>query len=179
MMNMDPCEGFHKLVFRIPGNRGAVKRLIDEIIEILSGKGFIIDEDRVKLVLSEALTNALLYGSLQLSSDIRESRGDTFFWQLVDRREQDKQYASNEINLQIECVENALRFRIEDKGEGFDWYNRLKKATSERSETSKDGHPLKTHGRGLWIIKKNVDALRWNKKGNEIHFAIKLPAGMS
>ena len=176
MMGRDPCKGFIELVFRIPGNRGAIKHLIDEVIPILSEKGFKIDGDRLRLVLSEAFTNALLYGSLQLSSDIRESQGDTFFWQLVDRREQDKKYAFNEIKLQIACVQNGLRFRIEDKGKGFDWNNRLKEMTSERDGTSKDGHPLKTHGRGLWIIKKNVDALGWNKRGNEIIFTIKLSA---
>ena len=176
-MSMDPCKGFHELTFRIPGNRGAIKHLIDEIIQILSDKGFKIDGDRLKLVLSEALTNALFYGSLQLSPGVRESQGDNFFWHMVDRREQDEKYASNEIHLQIECVESALRFRIEDKGKGFDWNIRLKKMASERSEISKDGYPLKTHGRGLWIIKKNVDALTWNKRGNEILFTIKLPAG--
>jgi anti-sigma regulatory factor (Ser/Thr protein kinase) len=174
-MSVDPCKDFHKLAFCIPGNRGAIKHLLDEIIQILSGKGFKIDGDRLKLVLSEALTNALLYGSLELSSDVRESRGDNFFWQLVDQRERDKKYASNEINLRIECVENALRFRIEDKGKGFDWYNFMKKMASEGTEIFKVEHRLKTHGRGLWIIKKNVDALRWNKRGNEITFTIKLP----
>jgi anti-sigma regulatory factor (Ser/Thr protein kinase) len=174
---MDPCKGFHELTFRIPGNRGAIKHLIDEIIQILSDKGFKIDGDRLKLVLSEALINALLYGSLELSPKIRESQGDNVFWQMVDRREQDKKYASNEINLQMDCVENTLRFRIEDKGKGFDWYNCLKKMASERSETSKDGRPLKTHGRGLWIIRKNVDTIKWNRRGNEILLTIKLPAG--
>ena len=103
-------------------------------------------------------------------------QGDNFFWQMVDRRERDKKYSSNEISVQIDCVENALRFRIEDKGKGFDWDSRLKKMTKERSETAKDGRPLKTHGRGLWIIKESVDNLRWNKRGNEIYFTLKLPA---
>jgi two-component system cell cycle response regulator len=172
---MDPSDGFHKLTFRIRGNRAAIKHLIDEIIQILSEKGLKIDGDRLKLVLSEALTNALFYGSLRLSTEIRESQGDSIFWQMVDRREQDEKYASKAITIHIECLENALKFRIEDQGKGFDWKNQLQKMTSERYGTSKDDHPLKTYGRGLWIIKKNVDALRWNKKGNEILFTIKLP----
>jgi anti-sigma regulatory factor (Ser/Thr protein kinase) len=176
MMSRDPCKGFHKLAFRIPGNRGAIKHLVDEIVQSLSKKGFKIDGEQLKLILSEALTNAFLYGSLQLSSDLRESHGDNFFWQMVDRRERDKKYSSNKINVEIECINNALRFRIEDKGKGFDWDSHLKIMTKERSETSKDGRPLKTHGRGLWIIKESVDDLKWNKRGNEIYFTMKLPA---
>ena len=174
---MDPCKGFHELTFRIPGNREAVKHLIDEIVQILSDKGFQIDGDRLKLVLSEALTNALLYGSLQLSPELRESKGDKGFWQMVDERERDKKYHSKEITVRVICAEDALKFTIRDTGSGFDWQSHLRTLTSERIDPYKDGHPLKTHGRGLWIIKKNVEALAWNKTGNEILFTMKLPSG--
>ena len=41
MMSVDPCKGFPESVFRVPGNRAAVKHLIDETIQILSEKGLI------------------------------------------------------------------------------------------------------------------------------------------
>ena len=58
--------------------------------------------------------------------------------------------------------EKAIKIKIEDQGEGFDWRNVRKKKTN----------PKLDHGRGLSIINEYCSEYRYNEKGNTLTMII-------
>lgn len=160
------CDNFVKTVYEVSSNRIEIENLSEIAVSTVEKIGVMTDFHHLRLVLMEALTNALLYGNLEITSGIREAKGEDFFWQLVGEREKDVNFFTRKIVLQIECVEDELRFTVRDEGEGFDWRNYL--------ESINTGDKEMFHARGIFLIQNYADELRWNDKGNEIMFTIKL-----
>jgi anti-sigma regulatory factor (Ser/Thr protein kinase) len=121
---------------------------------------------QLELVLLEALTNALLYGNLEVPSKVRDTKGEEIFWQLVEEREKDSNFGSRKIVLEVDCIGEQLRFKVKDEGAGFDWRNYLKSID--------EGDLERVHDRGILLIQSYVDALHWNDRGNEVTFSIEL-----
>jgi anti-sigma regulatory factor (Ser/Thr protein kinase) len=97
---------------------------------------------------------------------VRDTEGEDIFWQLVDEREKDSSFSSRNILLEIDCIGEELEFKIRDEGGGFDWRN--------YEQTIDIGNVEGYHERGILLIRNYVDRLRWNEKGNEMAFVIKL-----
>lgn len=88
----------------------------------------------LRVALSEALANAMLYGN----------GGD----------------ASKEVNIRVLFGRTAIEMEVADEGEGFD-PNALQDPTDPERLT----HP---EGRGIFLIQRLVDEVRFNEKGNTI-----------
>ena len=157
----DDCK---RITFETVSDKAAIADMADKALTRIKKLCRGIDFDQFRIVLMEALGNALLYGSLQISSEIRDSKGEDHFWQLVHQREQDDRYRLKRIVLSIECRQGSLRCTIQDQGNGFDWKRRLMLMNSKNIDAY--------HGRGIFIIKNYVDEISWNEKGNEITFVI-------
>ena len=162
----NPCGKFAKVFYEIPSHRNEIKNLSEIAIKAIEKQGVETDFHQLELVLLEALTNALLYGNLEVPSKVRDTEGEDIFWQLVDEREKDSNFSSRKIVLEIDCVGDELKFKIRDEGGGFDWRNYLKSIDSGPDE--------RFHDRGILLIQNYVDELEWNDKGNEMAFVIKL-----
>lgn len=162
----NPCENIVKTAYEIPSNRNAIKEFSEKATKTVENAGVDIDFHQLELILLEALTNALLYGNFQISSETRDDQGEDFFWQLVEEREKDAHFFTRKIVLETDCVEDQLSFTVRDQGEGFDWRNYL--------ESMHTGKTERFHDRGILLIQNYADELTWNDKGNEITFAIKL-----
>ena len=161
-----PCGSFEKTVFEVLSHRDEVRNLSELAIKRIQKMGVETNLHQLELVLLEALTNALLYGNLEVSSKMRDTEGEDSFWQMVDEREKDSNFGSRKIVLQIDCIGNGLEFKVRDGGSGFDWRNYLK--------TIDMGNAERVHDRGILLIRSYVDELKWNDKGNEITFTISL-----
>lgn len=157
----DDCK---RITFETVSDKAAITDLADKALAGVKKFYRGIDFDQFRIVLMEGLGNALLYGSLQISSKIRDSKGEDHFWQLMHEREQDDRYRSKKIVLSIECCPKDLRCTIQDQGNGFDWKRHLMLLDSKNIDAC--------HGRGIFIIKNYVDEISWNEKGNEITFTI-------
>ena len=89
---------------------------------------------RLRVVLSEALSNAIVQGN----------REDRTKW----------------VDVRAELVPDAIRLWVTDEGAGFD--------PDSVPEPIKPEQLDEARGRGLYLIRKLVDAVQFNERGNSI-----------
>src|SRR5215212_7949119 len=89
---------------------------------------------RLRVVLSEALTNAIVQGN----------REDRTKW----------------VDIRAELVPDAIRVWVTDEGAGFD--------PNSVPEPIKPEQLDEARGRGLYLIRKLVDTVQFNERGNSI-----------
>jgi serine/threonine-protein kinase RsbW len=120
-----------------------VRKLVNDIVGFLCGCNDYINESIVfdiRVVLNELIVNAIVHGN----------KNNTNKW----------------IKVKIGITENGYAFFIiEDEGEGFDFKSFIEK--DFEIEDTVDIKHLKESGRGVLIVKKLCDKLKFNEKGNK------------
>ena len=96
---------------------------------------------RLQVVLSEALSNAIVRGN-------REDRGK---W----------------VDIRAELGPDAIRLEVTDQGPGFD--------PDAVPEPIRPEQLDEANGRGLYLIRKLVDAVEFNERGNSICMILRRP----
>jgi anti-sigma regulatory factor (Ser/Thr protein kinase) len=122
-----------------------------------------------RLLISEALANALEHGILRLPADIK---GDPLNSQFDAPGECADEAKTGLIIIKVKLLhENgnceairAIGAEVSDSGPGFDWRSHLRDA--------KMPSPDKVFGRGLALIKMIASHLEFNEAGNTIQFVI-------
>ncbi len=111
------------------------------------------------VALHEALTNAILHGNLELSSEMRETDEKEYYRLSVARRTEPP-YADRRVSVTATFTREELKFIIRDEGNGFD-----PNTLPDPTDPSNLG---KVSGRGLLLIQTFMDRVIHNEKGNEI-----------
>lgn len=111
------------------------------------------------VALHEALTNAILHGNLELSSEMREKDEKEYYRLGVERRGIEP-YRDRRVYVTARFTREELTFVIGDEGPGFD-----PNLLPDPTDPSNLG---KVSGRGLLLIQTFMDRVRHNDKGNEI-----------
>src|SRR5262245_22389832 len=111
------------------------------------------------VALHEALTNAILHGNLDLSSELRESDEKEYYRLGVERRGQPP-YADRRVFITARFTRDELTFVIRDEGEGFD--------PNTLPDPTDPANLGRVSGRGLLLIQTFMDRVQHNEKGNEI-----------
>jgi len=96
---------------------------------------------RLQVVLSEALSNAIVRGNC-------EERGK---W----------------VDVRAELLPDTIRVSVTDEGTGFD--------PSSVPEPTHPDQLGEANGRGLYLIRKLVDAVQFNERGNSICMILRRP----
>jgi serine/threonine-protein kinase RsbW len=96
---------------------------------------------RLKVVLSEALSNAIMRGN----------REDSAKW----------------VDVRAELGPDAIRLEVTDEGPGFD--------PTAVPEPIRPEQLDEANGRGLYLIRKLVDAVQFNEQGNSICMILRRP----
>jgi serine/threonine-protein kinase RsbW len=96
---------------------------------------------RLQVVLSEALSNAI----------VRGNREDRAKW----------------VDVRAELGPDAIRLEVTDEGPGFD--------PSAVPEPIRAEQLDEANGRGLFLIRKLVDAVEFNERGNSICMTLRRP----
>ena len=96
---------------------------------------------RLQVVLSEALSNAI----------VRGNREDRRKW----------------VDVRAELGPDAIRLEVTDEGPGFD--------PGAVPEPIRPEQLDEANGRGLYLIRKLVDAVRFNERGNSICMTLRRP----
>jgi len=117
---------------------------------------------RIELALDEALRNAYEHGNLGISGEekIAYCEAGTFELEL-EKRGKLAQKAGKKILLKIELDQKRVVCTIEDEGEGFDWRKNGLRAAAPAS-------PMRSSGRGLYLIQQFFEKITYNDKGNQI-----------
>lgn len=125
---------------------------------------------KLTLVLHEALTNSIIHGNLELSSDLKE-RGDGAFTEALAERAADPYYASRTVEVHIDYNGERCRWTITDRGKGFDVERALAHAASD------DPALMLASGRGILLMRAFLDEVSYEMGGRRAILTLTHPSG--
>src|SRR6185369_10925952 len=73
---------------------------------------------KLMVALHEALSNAIVHGNLEVSSQLKE-QGDNAFAGALAQRVADPAYAERAVEVHIDCNDERCRWIVTDQGSGF------------------------------------------------------------
>ena len=126
--------------------------------------------DKLMIALHEALSNSLLHGNLELSSELKE-QGDSHFAEALARRAKDPFLASRQVDIVGQFDGEVSHWIITDRGNGFDVDAVLARCLSD------DPDLLLASGRGLLLMKSFLDDVRFEMGGRRVILSLKRRSG--
>lgn len=148
--------------FRIDDNDlSMLPVLIGHLIDTAEEIGAVTAKNRMQLAvaLEEALTNSIIHGNLEVSSELRDGDG-VEYRELIEKRRGQPSYATRRLFVCGEFEQKFCRITITDEGPGFD--------PAEVDDPTDPAHVDRTHGRGLFLIRAFMDEVEFNRAGNQI-----------
>lgn len=135
--------------------------IVGYMLRLLEDYGLSNEKERfrVGLALSEALSNAMIHGNLEVPSALREEGSDAYY-EMMDRQRGIEPFASRIVVVKSRFSEASVNFVIRDQGKGFD---RAALPDPEDPESI-----MKASGRGILLMKAYTDLVTWNEAGNEV-----------
>ena len=151
--------------FFVPAKIGDVPQSAARIVEAL-GTGF--EGSLVRAALSEALLNAIIYGTLGVRPE-PGVRDPVEFHEAIRMAElQAGPRAGVDVAVRGDPDDPAERIvLISDSGPGFSWRSQLLRL-ADADASPEDPTDLATSGRGLALILAGTRAVEWNEVGNEV-----------
>ena len=121
----------------------------------------ISDIQKMRIGLSEIITNAVEHGNLEISGEEKfDATENGTYLELIKERTFFDRYRDRYVTVEVRIDSSGFWAMVKDMGKGFD----VKKETSQRGEDDL----LKLHGRGILITKMYFDEINYNEKGNEV-----------
>lgn len=150
------CKGKTKFLF------------IDEVVAFF--QNFITEKTRIpkeelgwlKIVLFELVLNAIEHGNLKLTEYKNNSEfyDSEEYWKIFNERMMSEEYGNKEVVVECDVNEDEIRITVQDEGDGFD--------TTSIQKPVSDETVSKPSGRGIALVRMNVDKLMYNYKGNAV-----------
>jgi DNA-binding response OmpR family regulator len=155
------CLSRRESLFEMENDPNLVTPLSNLLQEELHATGFCDRTTcvRIGVALTEALTNALFHGNLEVSSELREDEDDTFF-ALAEQRRSEPPYSTRRIHVRATLDRESVTYVIRDEGPGFE--HRQPSLADDARNVTRIG------GRGLLLIRSFMDEVTFNEPGNEI-----------
>lgn len=114
--------------------------------------------NKLMLALHEALTNAVIHGNLEISSELKE-RSDNAFAEALAHRAADPRYAERPVEVHFDYDGEFGRWTFTDQGKGFDVARALARAAQSDAEAQL------ASGRGILLMRAFLDDLRYELGG--------------
>jgi len=114
---------------------------------------------RIGVAISEAISNAMIHGNLEVSSALRDGASDAYYEQ-IEQRKSAEPYASRAVDVIARFSESSATFIIRDQGKGFD-----RAALGDPDDLE---NLVKASGRGIMLMRAYADLVTWNEAGNEV-----------
>jgi anti-sigma regulatory factor (Ser/Thr protein kinase) len=127
--------------------------------------------NKLMLALHEALTNSVVHGNLELSSELKE-RSDNAFAEALAMRSADPHYGERLVEVGVDYDGERCRWTIADRGNGFDVEKAMKRATDPDPEMF-----LLSSGRGLLLMRAFLDDVRYSAGGRCVVLTMARPSG--
>ena len=151
----------NELQFVLDNDLSVVPHLVSHLQDCV-GLMHLCDETaqlRLGIALSEAITNAIYHGNLELSSELRNEDGRNWF-DFALHTAQEPKFRDRRVNVRASLSRDSAKFIIRDEGSGFD--------PSQLPDPRDPANLAKSSGRGLLLIHCFLDDVRHNAIGNEI-----------
>lgn len=126
---------------------------------------------RIRIPLHEAITNAIIHGNLEVSSELKEQEDDAFS-RAVAERSSDDRYASRTVEVVFDADAHRFQWMITDEGPGFDIAAKLAHAESE--EVS-----FLLSGRGITMMRALMDDVYYHEGGRSVIMTMQRTPGKS
>ncbi|MDP1769495.1 MAG: response regulator [Nitrospirota bacterium] len=124
----------------------------------------------LRAALQELVMNAVEHGCLELRyRDKIEAMAKDQYDALIQQRRQDVRFRDRRVTIRAiyDKREQTLTYQIADDGKGFNW--------KSRGNLRLDACPTgDASGRGIFLTQSFFPDLRYNEKGNEVTFAVRL-----
>ena len=127
--------------------------------------GDAVNGNRVSLSLHEALTNAIVHGNLEVSSDLKEADEAERFAEALAVRSTQNEYSSRRVQVLVEHNEHRIVWTITDEGKGFDVAKVLERAESEEPS-------MLASGRGVMMMKAFMDDVQYELGGRRCRMTL-------
>jgi anti-sigma regulatory factor (Ser/Thr protein kinase) len=114
---------------------------------------------RLGIALSEALSNAMIHGNLEIDSALRAQDVEAFY-DAIERRRVDQRFADRRVILIARVNKETITFIIRDSGTGF----RLE----DVPDPTDPENLMRPSGRGILMMRAYTDSVEWNATGNEV-----------
>ncbi|MFQ5718570.1 MAG: response regulator [Acidobacteriota bacterium] len=114
---------------------------------------------RLTIALSEALSNAICHGNLEIASGLRET-ADGGWKELVEQRRGMEPYCNRRVTLIARVSRSGAAYTVRDEGPGFE--------PASLPDPRDSTHVARVGGRGLFLISLFMDEVVHNDAGNEI-----------
>lgn len=115
---------------------------------------------QVAMALDEALTNAVVHGNLEVSSDLRQREDGAAYDRMIRQRQRELPYAERRVHIHVCATRECAKFVIRDEGPGF--------CVKDLPDPTDPANLDKHSGRGLLLINAFMDEVWHNDAGNEI-----------
>ncbi|MHC5002262.1 MAG: ATP-binding protein [Planctomycetota bacterium] len=113
----------------------------------------------IGVALREAISNAIIHGNLEISSELRAAGGREYY-ELVERRSAQPPYGNRRVTVTARLTGSAAAFVIRDEGSGFD--------LADVPDPTDPGQIESVSGRGILLMQAYMDLVSWNEIGNEV-----------
>ncbi len=155
--------------FELVNDAALIYPLVGYLQDNLELLGFADETTRshIGIALSEALSNAMIHGNLEVDSGLRQADRDAYH-RLLEERSSQQPWASRRVTLIARESATRVEYIIEDEGGGFD-------PTTLPDPTSPE-NMLQLSGRGVWLIRNFMDRVEFNEKGNRLIMVKSAPA---
>lgn len=139
----------------------AIPIVVGYIQRILEDYGLSSDRDRTRtgIALSEAMSNAMIHGNLEVDSELRKHLTDDYY-KMIDQRRSTEPFCSRRVDIIMRFSQASATFLIRDQGRGFD-----RAAVADPTDAA---NLLLPSGRGILLMKAYCDTVAWNDAGNEV-----------
>ena len=118
------------------------------------------DRKRVSTALSEALSNAIIHGNLEVSSALRNEGQDAAYRQLIQRRMAETPYKDRTVTIVSETSRLGATWVISDQGVGFD-----PRALPDPTDPLLR---LQFSGRGILVMRSVFHSVEYNAQGTSV-----------
>jgi CheY-like chemotaxis protein/anti-sigma regulatory factor (Ser/Thr protein kinase) len=115
---------------------------------------------QVAMAIDEALTNAIVHGNLEVSSELRQQDDGKPYFEMIDQRKKQSPYRDRIVYVSLHVTSTEAVFKITDQGKGFD--------PSILRDPTDPENLERAGGRGLLLINAFMDEVRHNEIGNAI-----------
>jgi CheY-like chemotaxis protein len=140
----------------------APQALISYLQDGLKRLNFCDETERfqVSTALTEAITNAIDHGNLELDSTLRDNGDDNAYRRLGEDRSREEPYKSRRVFVRARLTSTEATYCVRDEGPGFD--------PATLPDPLDPENLVKPHGRGIMLIRTFMDDVTFAPDGNEI-----------
>ena len=149
--------------FRIPSQPDWIEPTVDYLKEraLLCGACKEGRAGKVIIALHEALTNAMVHGNLEISSELKELPNNEFA-RALSERSGDERYGGRLVTIEMDYDGDACQWTITDQGPGFDVERYLSQEEPSPEEM------FLASGRGILLMRAFLDDVQYHRGGSQV-----------